>query len=164
MVSVMSQCLKPFSVDFLEFLMKRRQLKNLNKSANKLIKNKKINRMIKKKQTILTLIFFDKFLMRNIFLFILLVYCTMFLHFLSSLFNDSEEIYSQKVTTQMDDFKFDFALKLSNYRSLKHFICLKWILKKFSTTLHSQFDYHALPITPFNYLYFLLSKHKFTRI
>jgi len=41
---VMFQCSKPFSVDFLEFLVKRRHLKHLKKSANKFIKNKKIMR------------------------------------------------------------------------------------------------------------------------
>ena len=32
----MCHCLQTFSVDFLEFLMKRRYLKNLKKSVNKL--------------------------------------------------------------------------------------------------------------------------------
>ena len=27
--------------------------------------------------------------------------------------------------------------------------CLKWILKNFSSILHSQFNYHTLPVTPF---------------
>ena len=31
-------------------------------------------------------------------------------------------------------------------------ICLKWILKKFSTLLHSRFNYHTLPVTPFKLL------------
>ena len=43
----------------------------------------------------------------------------------------------------------DFALKLSNYTSWKRFICLKWILKRFSTILHTQFNHHTLPVTPF---------------
>ena len=38
----MSHCSNPFSGDLLEFLMKRRHLKNLKKSANYFIKNKKI--------------------------------------------------------------------------------------------------------------------------
>ena len=42
-----------------------------------------------------------------------------------------------------------FSLKFSNYTSLKRFLCLKWILKLFSTILHSQFKYHTLPVTPF---------------
>ena len=50
----MSKLLNLFSVDFLAFLMKRRHLKNFKKSANKSLKNVKIN-MIKKKQFILTL-------------------------------------------------------------------------------------------------------------
>ena len=46
----------------------------------------------------------------------------------------------------------DFAaLKLSSYRSLKRFICLKWILESFSTVLQSQFNPHTLPVTPFNW-------------
>ena len=49
LVYVMSHCLKTFSVDFQEFLMKRRHLKNLKKSANKFIKNKKFNIMMKNK-------------------------------------------------------------------------------------------------------------------
>ena len=44
----MSQCLKPFSVDFSEVLMKRRLLKHLKKSANKFMKNKEINIMMKR--------------------------------------------------------------------------------------------------------------------
>ena len=43
----------------------------------------------------------------------------------------------------------DFVLKLSNYTSLKYFICIKWILKIFSTILHSQINYHTLLGTPF---------------
>ena len=35
----------------------------------------------------------------------------------------------------------EFALELRIYRPLKSFICLKWILKKLSTTLHIQFNY-----------------------
>ena len=52
----MSHCSKPFSVDFLEFLMKRRHQSNLKKTAHKCIKNVKINIIMKKKQLILTLI------------------------------------------------------------------------------------------------------------
>ena len=40
LVSVMSHCSQTFSVDFLEFLWKRRQYKNLKKSANKFIKTR----------------------------------------------------------------------------------------------------------------------------
>jgi len=49
LVSVMSHCSQTFNVDFLESLLKRRHLKNLKKSANKFIKNKKFNIKIKKK-------------------------------------------------------------------------------------------------------------------
>ena len=45
---------------------------------------------------------------------------------------------------------FDFALKLSNYTSLRFFLGLKWILKNVSTILQSQFNNHTLPDTPFN--------------
>jgi len=48
----------------------------------------------------------------------------------------------------MDDF--EHRLELSNYKSLKRLICLKRIVKNFSTILHSQFNYHTLPVTPFN--------------
>ena len=43
----------------------------------------------------------------------------------------------------------EFALKLRIYRSLKSLICLKGIRKKFSTTLHTQFNYLTQPVTPF---------------
>ena len=49
LVPVMSHCPQTFSVDFLKFLSKRRHLKNLKKSANKFVKNKKFNIIIKKK-------------------------------------------------------------------------------------------------------------------
>ena len=47
--------------------------------------------------------------------------------------------------------KTENALKLRIYRSLKSFICLKWILKNLSTTLHTQFNYLTLPVCPFNF-------------
>ena len=43
-----------------------------------------------------------------------------------------------------------FELKFRIYRSLKSLICLKWIRKKFSTTLHTQFNFLTKPATPFN--------------
>ena len=44
----------------------------------------------------------------------------------------------------------NFALKLSNYTSLKRFICLKYILKNFSTILHSQLKHcRSLPMIKF---------------
>ena len=51
----------------------------------------------------------------------------------------------------LDNFSFAFVekRKLSNYRSLKRFICLKWILKNFCAILQSQFIHHTLPETPF---------------
>ena len=35
-------------------------------------------------------------------------------------------------------------------RSNSRFQCLKWILEKFSTILHSQFNFHTMPVTPSN--------------
>ena len=50
----------------------------------------------------------------------------------------------------MGDFERRLCGQLSNYTSLKHFICLKSILKDFSAILHSQSNYaHALAVTPF---------------
>ena len=34
-------------------------------------------------------------------------------------------------------------------RPYKHLICIKWFLKRFSTVLHSQLNYHVQPDTPF---------------
>ena len=70
------------------------------------------------------------------------------LHVLSALFNNLKNIDSQDVTTQMDDFNVDCALKLCNYTSLKRFIRLNKILKS-SPIQHSQFYYYTLPFTPF---------------
>ena len=47
LVSVMSHCSQTFFVDFLEFVLKRRNLQSLKKSANKFLKNMKFNIMIK---------------------------------------------------------------------------------------------------------------------
>ena len=43
----------------------------------------------------------------------------------------------------------EVALKFRIYRFLKSLICLNWIRKKFFTTLHTQFYYLTLPVTPF---------------
>ena len=56
--SVMSHCSQTISVDFLKFLLERRHLMNLKKSAKKFIKRKKFNLMMKKKWLILTLIYY----------------------------------------------------------------------------------------------------------
>ena len=63
----MFHCSNPFSEDLLEFLMKRRHLKNLKKSANNFIKNKKFQdndeKTIDSKIDLLR-----KFKLRNMFL------------------------------------------------------------------------------------------------
>ena len=59
LVSVMSHCSQTFSVDFVEFLWKRGHLKNLKKSVNKFLKNKKFSIMMKKKWMIITLIYWQ---------------------------------------------------------------------------------------------------------
>ena len=46
-----------------------------------------------------------------------------------------------------DFFKFT-KCRLFNKNSTKS-ICLKWILNNLSTILHSRFNYHTLPVTPF---------------
>ena len=67
---------------------------------------------------------------------------------MSSLYNNFFKIDSQNVTTQMDDFKRRLCAQTQyNYKPTKRLICLKWILKFFSTILHSQFNYHKLPVT-----------------
>ena len=56
LVSVIFDCSQTFSVDFLEFLLKRRHLKNWKKSVNNFIRNTKFNLMIVKKMIDLQLI------------------------------------------------------------------------------------------------------------
>ena len=58
--------------------MKRQHLKNLKKSANKLVKNKKINKMMNKILIDFNIELLTNFLMRNMFLSIYLVYCRNF--------------------------------------------------------------------------------------
>ena len=43
----------------------------------------------------------------------------------------------------------DFALKLSNYTSVKRIYMSQMNPKKISAILHSQFNYHILPVTHF---------------
>ena len=49
LVPIISHYLQRFSADFLEFLLKRRHLKNLLKSAKQLTEKKKFNKMIQTK-------------------------------------------------------------------------------------------------------------------
>ena len=70
-------------------------------------------------------------------------------YFLSSLFNNFKKPILKTYPPKVMILNAGFALKLSNYRSLKRFICLKWILKKFCAILQSQFIHHTLPVTPF---------------
>jgi len=69
------------------------------------------------------------------------VYCRTFLHFMSSLYNNLKITNSE--TPKVGVMNVEFALKLRIYRSLKSLLCLKWIRKKFFTTLHTQFNYFA---------------------
>ena len=65
----MSLCSQIFSVDFCEFLLKRRHLKNLKNSANKFIKNKKFNLFNDEKEIFDSkLNLLRKFQLRNMFL------------------------------------------------------------------------------------------------
>ena len=59
--------------------------------------------------------------------------------------NNSENVSTPKVGV----LNVEFALNFRIYRSLKSFTCLKWIRKKFSTILHTQFSYLTYPVTPF---------------
>ena len=83
---------------------------------------------------------FEKYVPKHL---ISLLYYFYFIFF-SSLFNNLKKTDSENVTTQIHDFERRHALKLSNYASWKSFICLKWILKNVSITLHTQFNYRTL--------------------
>jgi len=95
-------------------------------------------------------IFNDKiyFYFLNMFLYITLcripvVYCRTSLHFKSSLFNNLRKTNSENISTpKVGVVNIEFTLKIRIHRSLKSFICLKWIRKKFSTTLSVPFLYH----------------------
>ena len=97
----MSHCSQTFSEDFLEFILKKRHLKNLKKSANKFIKYKKLNMLMKKEIVDSNIDLLGKFQLRNMFTNILLVYyrifcCGYLIFFL---------IDSLNVTTQINDFE-----------------------------------------------------------
>ena len=61
---------------------------------------------------------------------------------MSSLINNLKKTNSENVATPKSGVLNDeFAIKLRIYRLLNSEICLKWILKKFSTTLRPQFNF-----------------------
>ena len=66
--------------------------------------------------------------------------------------------YSENVSTpKVEVLNVEFAFKLRIYRSLNSLICLKWIRKNLSTTLHTQFNYlhsRSLPLSRLLYFYF----------
>ncbi len=49
--------------------------------------------------------------------------------------------------------KVDFALKLRSYYIIETFFMYQMNPKKFSVKLHSQFNYHTLPVAPLNVVY-----------
>jgi len=92
------------------------------------------------------------------------VYCRTFLHFMSSLFNNLKKTNSENVSTpKVGVLNIEFVLKLRIYRSLKRLICLKWIRKKFSTTLHYSTTLHSLSLPLISITSFSLNK-KFGKI
>ena len=116
-------------VDCLQFLLKRRHLKNLKKSTNK-VKNKKVKIMMKMKQ----------FLWRTLFLNIKLVYFRFLLHFRRCYWIIKKTIL-KIISTEWTII--EFALLQNIYTSLKRPIDLKWIIKislqnciLSSTTIH----------------------------
>ena len=121
--------------NFFKFFKCRLFNNNSRKSAENLwIMRNQNNEIIETNNWTRLLIFDDKtnFYFFNMFLYITsVVYCRTFLHFLSSLFNNF------------------IKLILRIYSSSKSLIGLIWIRKKFSTTLHTQFNYLTLPVTPF---------------
>jgi len=82
---IISYCLQTFSLDFLGFFFERRHLKYLNKSANKLIKNKKFNGVLRKLQ------------FRNMFLNIQLVKYKFFYNFCRHCLIIKKKVNSQNV-------------------------------------------------------------------
>ena len=59
-----------------------------------------------------------------------------------ALFIEFKKSNSENVSTpKVNVLNVEFALKLRIYRSLEILLCLKWIGKKFSTTLYTKFNY-----------------------
>ena len=129
--------------DFFKFVKCRLFNNNSRKSAKIFVNNEKPwnNEIIETNNWTRLLIFDEKinfyFLNKTS-----VVYCRTFLHFMSTLFNNLKKTNSENVSTpKVGVLYIEFALKLRIYRSLKRLTCLKWIRKKFSTTMHSQFNY-----------------------
>jgi len=116
-------------------------LENLRKSLW-IMKNQN-NEKIESNNWTRLLIFDDKinFYFLNMFLYMTsVVYCRTFFYILCRRYlkkTNSESLSTPKVVV----LNVEFVLKLRIYRSLKSLICLKLIQKKFSTTLHTQFNY-----------------------
>ena len=61
---------------------------------------------------------------------------------MSSFLKNKKKTNSENVSTpKVGVLNVEFALNLRIYRFLKSFKCLKWIRKKFSTTLQTQINY-----------------------
>ena len=92
------------------------------------------------------LLIFDKkinFYCLKMFLYMTsVVYCRTCFTFYVVVITWLKKTISENVSTpKVGVLNIEFALKLRIYRSLKCFICLKWIRKKFSATMCTQFKY-----------------------
>jgi len=88
------------------------------------------------------LIFDDKinFYFLNMFLYMTsVVYCRTFLCHCYLIIKKTK--FENRSTPKVGVLNVEFVLELRINRSLKSVICLKWFRKKFSTTLHTQFNY-----------------------
>ena len=132
--------------DFFKFFKCRLFNNNSRKSAKIFVNNENQNNEIIETNNWTRLLIFDdkiNFYFLNMFLYMTsVVNCRTFLHFMSSIFNNLKKTNSENISTPKEEvLNIAFALKLRIYRSLKSLICLKWIRKKPSITLHTQFNY-----------------------
>ena len=103
------------------------------------------NEIIKTNNWTRLLIFDDKinFYFLNMFLYMTsVVYCRTFFTFYDVVISWFKKTNSENVSTlKVGVLNVEFALDFRIYRSFKSVLCLKWIRNRFSTTLHTQFNY-----------------------
>jgi len=69
---------------------------------------------------------------------------------LRHVFNIKKTRFWKRIQPQSRVLNVEFGIKLRIYRSLRSSVCLKWILKKLSTILFTQFNYLSQPVCPFD--------------
>ena len=134
----MSHCSPMFSVDFLELYWKDeiwRICRSLRTNSQLIRKEKKI---IDSNIDFLQ-VSFEKYVPNHL-LSLLSKFVTFFVVVIILNWFSKSSLQNEQ---SMRILKIEFSLLLTKYALCKRLICLKWILKNFSTTLHSQLNHYV---------------------